>query len=289
MQTTVTRYVPKSSQLGGSHTDGTPDIEGFFKRFTLRGRDPAMADENLYRYCDNSPTDATDPSGEVETKLVNQDPKSGNATGIISITTTEPFKPGPNGDFRWGIKWSLKADDQIEGGDGSQAFVLQEVTYRVVVRNLASGKDITKEQAPSWFKERAQFDDGSYEVKLWEAWQFVPKGTYPTGTGLPVFKNQPGMPPSISDAKATDDVYRNEGTWGGKGTIGQISIQGDYGLVQGIVPQASFKIGEFGGADPSGGAWSTWTDPQLKVKNVGSHILVVRWCDQNPEVPLFTD
>ena len=35
----------------------------FLKRFALRGRDPAMADENLYRYCGNEPTDHTDPSG----------------------------------------------------------------------------------------------------------------------------------------------------------------------------------------------------------------------------------
>ena len=63
METIITRCGRRSSQLGGSYPGCTPDIEGFFKRFTLRGRDPAVADENLYRYCENDPTDATDPSG----------------------------------------------------------------------------------------------------------------------------------------------------------------------------------------------------------------------------------
>jgi hypothetical protein len=33
------------------------------KQFALRGRDPAVADDNLYRYCGDEPTEATDPSG----------------------------------------------------------------------------------------------------------------------------------------------------------------------------------------------------------------------------------
>jgi hypothetical protein len=35
----------------------------FLKRFALRGRDPAVADENLYRYCENDPVNATDAAG----------------------------------------------------------------------------------------------------------------------------------------------------------------------------------------------------------------------------------
>ena len=59
---------------------------------------------------------------------------------------------------------------------------------------------------------------------------------------------------------------------------GGIEIQGDYGLVQGVVPEPTFQIGELGGAEPSGAAWLTWTDPQLEVKHVGFHTLVVTWC-----------
>ena len=63
MQTTLTRCVRKSSQRAGSRAGGAPDTGGFLKQFALRGRDPAVADENLYRYCGNEPTEATDPSG----------------------------------------------------------------------------------------------------------------------------------------------------------------------------------------------------------------------------------
>ena len=61
--TRFTRSVRKSSQLAGSHVGGAPFMEGFLKPLALRGRDPAVADENLYRYCENGPTDGVDPSG----------------------------------------------------------------------------------------------------------------------------------------------------------------------------------------------------------------------------------
>ena len=37
--------------------------QSFLSGHMLRGRDPAQADENLYRYCGDAPTDGTDPSG----------------------------------------------------------------------------------------------------------------------------------------------------------------------------------------------------------------------------------
>jgi uncharacterized protein YqgV (UPF0045/DUF77 family) len=40
------------------------------KQFALRGRDPAVADDNLYRYCGDEPTEATDPSGMAGPTLV---------------------------------------------------------------------------------------------------------------------------------------------------------------------------------------------------------------------------
>lgn len=63
MSMTITRYTRKSSVSGGNPVCESPNAEGFFKRYTLRGRDPAVADENLYRYCVNDPNNATDPTG----------------------------------------------------------------------------------------------------------------------------------------------------------------------------------------------------------------------------------
>ena len=52
----------------------------FVRRFAPRGRDPAVADENLYRYCDNEPTEATDPSGTMLQYIdVSEDRQDGDA------------------------------------------------------------------------------------------------------------------------------------------------------------------------------------------------------------------
>jgi len=39
----------------------------------------------------------------------------------------------------------------------------------------------------------------------------------------------------------------------------------------------TFKIGELGGAEPSGAARSTWTDPKINVKDTRPRWLVVHW------------
>src|SRR5271157_6438659 len=65
MQTTMMPYETSGSRRVRSHFGLPDDARAFIKRFALRGRDPAVADENLYRYCENEPTDATDPSGLV--------------------------------------------------------------------------------------------------------------------------------------------------------------------------------------------------------------------------------
>ena len=62
MQTTM-RYGTAESQRGDSRLGRPRDMRAFLKRFALRGRDPAVADENLYRYCADDPTDVIDPTG----------------------------------------------------------------------------------------------------------------------------------------------------------------------------------------------------------------------------------
>lgn len=75
MQTTVARYASKFLPRAGSSSRSRSEINGVFSGLVFLGRDPAMADENLYRYCENGPTNATDPRGlavleyEVDTLL----------------------------------------------------------------------------------------------------------------------------------------------------------------------------------------------------------------------------
>ncbi len=218
-------------------------------------------DANLYRYVGNGPTNATDPSGLEQTFLIAQSPTGGSTTGTgIRITTSEPLFLGENGDFRWTIDWHLANDGLIAGPDGSKAYVLQEITYRVLVLDTTSGRDLTREQSPEWFKSRAKKIGHAWEVRFWEAWEFVPKGTWPGGQELPVID---ATKRTFAPSEGRDDTYKNEGAWGGEGTRGFISIHGAYGLVQGSIPRNVFKLGVFGGAEPSGGAFSTWTDPNI--------------------------
>ncbi len=57
------RYGTSESQRAGRHPSNAHDLRTFLKRFALRGRDPAMADENLYGYCENDRVANVDPSG----------------------------------------------------------------------------------------------------------------------------------------------------------------------------------------------------------------------------------
>jgi hypothetical protein len=66
MQSTMMPYGPSESQRDGNRPRYPDDTALFVRRFAPRGRDPAVADENLYRYCGNEPTDATDPTGTTE-------------------------------------------------------------------------------------------------------------------------------------------------------------------------------------------------------------------------------
>ena len=63
MHRITTPYGISESQLVRDRRTYQDDTALFVRRFAPRGRDPAQADENLYRYCDNEPTEATDPSG----------------------------------------------------------------------------------------------------------------------------------------------------------------------------------------------------------------------------------
>src|SRR5271166_2415089 len=85
MQTTMMPYETSGSRRVRSHFGLPDDARAFIKRFALRGRDPAVADENLYRYCENEPTDATDPSGR-------------NAILDIYVSQIEKYLNTPGGE-----------------------------------------------------------------------------------------------------------------------------------------------------------------------------------------------
>ena len=66
MPTTMTPCGSRHSRQAGNRAVKPDRTRDFVRRFALRGRDPAVADENLYRYCGDDPTDGTDPSGLAE-------------------------------------------------------------------------------------------------------------------------------------------------------------------------------------------------------------------------------
>lgn len=66
MKTMAMRHRTIESLPGGSSTNDPYDMRVMLRQFALRGRDPAVADENLYRYCVDTPTDATDPTGKMQ-------------------------------------------------------------------------------------------------------------------------------------------------------------------------------------------------------------------------------
>jgi hypothetical protein len=70
MQTTMMRYGTSELQRVGNHPRYPDDTATFIKRFAPRGRDPAMADENLYRYCGDEPVVYVDPSGLREVTIL---------------------------------------------------------------------------------------------------------------------------------------------------------------------------------------------------------------------------
>ncbi len=82
MQTTMMPYGTSESQCAGNDPGYPDDTAIFLKRFAPRGRDPAQADENLYRYCGDEPTDETDPSG-----LIKWDSARANALGQWQVQT----------------------------------------------------------------------------------------------------------------------------------------------------------------------------------------------------------
>ena len=102
MPTTFTCNGASRSQGAGSHRVLADEAKSFVKRFAPRGRDPAVADENLYRYCGDDPIEATDPSGEAgtETAGLSVDPPvyKGNGTADPWAATIKLPK-----SYRWGM------------------------------------------------------------------------------------------------------------------------------------------------------------------------------------------
>ncbi len=121
MQTTITRDGASKSQSARRRFAYLDDTTIFVRRFAPRGRDPAVADENLYRYCENEPTEATDPSGLV------LDPTGDANTNVIGPQSSDESERHQSWKNANTIRSSLanEIDDSLTGtapfnGDDSQ-------------------------------------------------------------------------------------------------------------------------------------------------------------------------
>jgi hypothetical protein len=112
-------------------------MRGFLTRFALRGRDPAVADENLYRYCGDGPMGATDPTGMADVGL--------------TVSTLRPAVPLDDYGMTMQQARFAVADKTANG------WIIQRVrvTYRVYKNGQLFGSNV---QRPGEF---------------WEAWQVV--------------------------------------------------------------------------------------------------------------------
>ena len=212
METTITRCGRRSSQLGGSYPRCTPDIEGFFKRFTLRGRNPAVADENLYRYCENDPTDAIDPTGLAEIPAAPELKPDQAKTypvlfnkkqvGHVKVTVTEPqgdylkqigagpgiylvYEPDANAtprigkaDLGW-IQHVVHLNVRKEGGKNIVEFE-DSPRYDNGALNgrIGAESDPTKQFQPN---EESRPKTGQWKENPWYGGPGNPNGTGPTG------------------------------------------------------------------------------------------------------------
>jgi hypothetical protein len=124
----------------------------FLDGVAFLGRDPAVADENLYRYCGNSPINATDPSGLRIVKLhrhivINGDDTSGDSFTYVRVPDT--WQGGnPSTESGWN-EVSLEDDEKlitslVDGATGpdrvaAENFVLQILKAKQTADDTALG------------------------------------------------------------------------------------------------------------------------------------------------------
>ena len=101
MQTTMLPQRTRKSQCTSGRTGDVRPMQSLLAGHALQGRDPAQADENLYRYCENEPTQATDPSGLAEQPAVPATLKpeqwvvfnNSKPIGYVSVSASQGLSP----------------------------------------------------------------------------------------------------------------------------------------------------------------------------------------------------
>ena len=171
MQTTKVRKGTSETHGDGSHPGDPHDMRAFLKRFALRGRDPAVADENLYRYCGNDPVNATDPAGLAPPSDAAPKAAPVKSFNIIVAQYLLPWddpkkrKFGVTGDFG-----GASASFIFGVPKGTNGFAIQEVTIEYhVTHKVGDGNEheyTPEELAKAYPKNGIE----PKEVKYYEAW-----------------------------------------------------------------------------------------------------------------------
>ena len=134
---------------------------------TFVSRDPAQADENLYRYCGNMPTQATDPSGMASRRW-------SASTWYALNATTKTVVPGDWGGFMTNLNWSvhpapLAAPTSLHLPTAS--WIVQHVTVSFDVKDAGTKRPVKFTRGSNG----ALIDDGTWDYL--EAWQVAPGKT----------------------------------------------------------------------------------------------------------------
>ena len=130
MPKTLTPNGVRKPRRDNSCLPSPDDMRSFLRQFALRGRDPAVADENLYRYVGSNPEDYVDWSGKDKKQVLETGPLSTLGDMLLGKHAT----PDTQLQLPEGIQRALKAavaDERKARREFSGAVTTDGKKYRI--------------------------------------------------------------------------------------------------------------------------------------------------------------